>query len=190
MAQRRDQEMANPEQKFDEALQIADQARDKLLAALEGVSQLDSERKPAPESWSIGEIVHHLLLCEQRLPDQILATAREGEFNREEVFSKRTFSLEDTSDVEKSGKGNAPEVVKPSQGLPIRDLLTDLRQAREETRAKLLPHRSRNLDNVWWEHSRFGPLTLYERIRLSGYHDLKHLTQIENCISHNQDSVS
>ncbi len=177
--------MATPEQEFDQALQFAEEVREKVLAFLEGISQTESESKPSPEVWSMSEIAHHLLLSERRLPQQILesiASSREGEFNQEKVLAERPFSLEDTADTEKSGKGTAPKATQPSPGLPITDLLVDLRQAREETRAKLLPLRSRPLDNLWWEHPRFGPMTLYERIRMSGYHDLKHLKQLENCV--------
>ena len=174
--------MASAEQEFDRALQFAEEAREKVMAFLEGISQPESESKGTPETWSIGEIAHHLLLSERRLAQQILesiANSREGEFHQEEVSEKRPFPLEDTADAEKSGKGIAPQPTQPSPGLSITDLLEDLRQARDETRAQLLPLRSRLLSNLWWEHPRFGPMTLYERIRLSGYHDLKHLTQLE-----------
>ncbi len=173
--------VAIPEQEFDQALQFAEQAREKVLAFLEGISQTESESKPSPEAWSIGEIAHHLLLSERRLPQQILESiddSREGKFNQEAVLAGRPFPLEDTADTTKSGQGKAPEPTQPSPGLPMTDLLEDLHQARDETRSKLLPLRSRLLDNLWWEHPRFGPMTLYERIRLSGYHDLKHLKQL------------
>lgn len=184
--------MASPEQEFDQALQFAKEVREKVLAFLEVISQTESESKPSPEAWSIGEIVHHLLLSERRLSQQILesiANNREGEFNREEVLAQRPSSLEDTADTTKSGKGKAPEPTQPTPGLPIAGLLEDLRQVRDHTRAKLLPFRSRPLGNLWWEHPRFGPMTLYERIRLSGYHELKHLTQLENCARRNPDQA-
>ena len=175
--------MASPEEKFDEALRFAEQALEKILASLEGVSQLESERKPAPEAWCIGEIAHHLLLCELRFADQMLNSIAEGrqrQYNQEEVLSERPFSLEDISDVEKAGKGTAPAPTQPTHGLSIEDLSEELRQASETTRSKLLPHRSHDLSDLWWSHPRFGPLNLYERISLMGHHDLKHLTQIEN----------
>ncbi len=176
--------MASPEEKFDEALRFAEQALEKILASLEGVSQLESERKPAPEAWSLGEVAHHLLLCEHRFVDQILnsiAEGQEGKYTQEEALSKRPFSLEDFANVEKSGKGTAPAPTQPSHGLSIKDLSEDLRQACETTRSKLLPHRSHDLSDLWWSHRRFGPMNLYDRISLMGHHDLKHLTQIENC---------
>jgi uncharacterized damage-inducible protein DinB len=177
--------MASPEQEFDQALQCLEEAREKVIAFLEGISQPESEAKPTPDVWSIGEIAHHLLLSERRLSQQILdsiANGREGEFSPEEVSAQRPFPLEDTADTEKSGKGTAPEPTQPSFGLSMTDLLADLRQARDETRSQLLSLRSRPLGDLWWEHPRFGPMTLYERIRMSGYHDLKHLKQLEKTI--------
>ena len=184
--------MASSEQEFDQALQFAEEVREKVMAFLEGISQPESESKRSPEAWSIGEIAHHLLLSERRLSQQILesiANSREGEFNQEEVLAQRPFPLEDTADTGKSGKGTAPEPTQPSFGLSITDLLEDLRQARDETRARLLPLRSRPLGNLWWEHPRFGAMNLYERIRMSGYHDLKHLKQLKNCLVRNADQA-
>ncbi len=184
--------MATPEQEFDQALQFAEEVREKVLAFLEGISQTESESKPSPTVWSISEIAHHLLLSERRLSQQILESTTnscEGEFNQEEVLAQRPFPLEDTADTGKSGKGTAPEPTHPSPGLSITALLEDLRQARDETRAQLLPLRSRPLGNLWWEHPRFGPMNLYERIRMSGYHDLKHLKQLELCLAGNADQA-
>ncbi len=184
--------MTSPEQEFDQALQFAEEVREKVMAFLEEISQPDSEAKPSPDVWSIGEIGHHLLLSERRLSQQILesiANSREGEFNQEEVSAQRPFPLEDTADTEKSGKGTAPQPTQPSPGLAITNLVENLRQARDETRAELLPLRSRPLGNLWWEHPRFGPMTLYERIRMSGYHDLKHLKQLKKCLVQNADQA-
>ena len=183
--------LASTEQKFDQALQFAEEVREKVLAFLAGISQTESESKPSLEAWSIGEVVRHLVLSERRLSHQILESitnGREGEFSQEEVLAQRPFLLEDTADTTISGKGKAPEPTQPSPGLPIGGLLEDLRQARDETRAKLLPFRSRPLGNLWWEHPRFGPMTLYERIRPSGYHDLKHLKQLERCLAGNDQA--
>ena len=172
---------ATPEEKMDAALEVLDQARDQVLAFIEGISQADSERRPDPDEWSIGEVTHHLLLVEKRHCQSMLEQITEGQGedrDRQQVLAERRMPLEDMADVSKSGKGKAPEGTRPTHGLAFKELAEDLRQFRRETKSQLLSHRSRDLDDVWWEHPRFGPMTLYERIRLIGYHDLKHLAQI------------
>jgi uncharacterized damage-inducible protein DinB len=173
--------IATPEEKMDAALVILDQARGRVLVLIDGISQADSERRTAPDEWSIGEIVHHLLLVEKRHFHSIPATITEGpgeDFDRQQVLAERLMPLEDMADISKSGKGQAPEITRPTPGLVLKELAEDLRQVRRETKSQLLSHRSRDLENIWWEHPRFGPMTLYERIGLIGYHDLKHLAQI------------
>ena len=175
---------ATPEEKMDAALEVLDQARSQVLELIKGISQAGSERRPGPDEWSIGEVAHHLLLVEKRHCQSMFAqiTEDQGEdFDRQQVLAERPIPLEDMADVSKSGKGKAPEGTRPTHGLVLKELADDLRQFRGETRAQLLSHRSRDLDDLWWAHPRFGPMTLYERIRLIGYHDLKHLSQMSRC---------
>lgn len=188
-------ELSTSESKFDIACSGMAQARAQVLAFIEGVSQADSEIRPGADEWSIGEIAHHLLLVEKRHVQGMLEQIEEGQnvqwnvreqieegqtedFDRKLVLTKRLIPLEHTADISKSGKGKAPEGTHPTHGLLLKELTESLRQIRRETRAKLSPYRSHNLDNLWWEHRRFGSMTLYERISLIGYHDLKHLAQM------------
>ena len=171
-----------PEQRFDEAFQVSDEARERLLAFLDRVTQGESERRPGRKEWSIGEIAHHLILVEKRYREYMLETIRarrEGQFEEKAVLSKRTFPLQHAADVTKSGKGKAPQPVEPSHGMSIGEMREQLRQIRAETKSQLLPYRTQDLGDFWYEHPRLGPMTLYERTRLIGYHELKHLAQME-----------
>ncbi len=173
--------ITTPEEKMDAALEVLDQARKQILALMDGISQTDSERRPGPDQWSAGEIAHHLLLVDQRHSQGMMAQITKGpgeDFDRQQVLAERSMPLEDMANVSKSGKGKAPQGTQPTHGLVLTELAEELRQFRRETRSQLLSHRSRDLDDLWWEHPRFGPMTLYERICLIGYHDLKHLAQM------------
>ena len=174
-----------PEQAFDEAFQVCDKVRERVLEFLDKVTQADSEKRPQEQEWSIGEVAHHLILVENRYRDQmieVIQTGREGEFDQETVQSGRLFPLEDVADITKAPKGKASKPVEPSHRLPIDELREQLHQLRAETKAQLIPHRSRELGDLWHEHPRLGAMTLYEKIRLIGYHELKHLAQMKRCL--------
>ena len=175
-----------PEQKFDEAFKICDEVRGLVLEFLDKVTQANSEKRPQEQEWSIGEVAHHLILVENRYRDQmieVIQAGREGQFDQETVQSERSFPLEDSADITKAPKGKASKPVEPSHCLPIDELREQLHQLRAETKSQLLPHRSRELGDLWHEHPRLGAMTLYEKIRLIGYHELKHLAQMKRCLS-------
>ena len=140
-----------PEEKMDAALGILDQAHDQVLKLIDGISQADSESRPGPDAWSIGEVAHHLLLVEKRHCQgmlEMIAADQRGNFSWEQVLAERPIPLEDMADVSKSGKGKAPEGTRPDPGLVLKELAEDLRQLRRQTKSQLLPHRSRNLDDL------------------------------------------
>ena len=175
--------ITTPEEKMDVAFAVLDQARKQILALMDGISQTHSERRPGPDQWSVGEIAHHLLLVDQRHSQGMMEQITQGpgeDFNRQQVLTERSMPLENMADVSKSGKGKAPQGTQPTHGLVLAELAQELRECRRKTRSQLLSHRSHDLDDLWWEHPRFGPMTLYERICLIGYHDLKHLAQIKS----------
>lgn len=175
-----------PGMAFDAALQVPEKAREKVLTLLTGISQAQSERRPAPEEWSIGEIAHHLVLTERRVVVQIvdlIGAGQEEALDHAQVVARRPFPLEAWADVARSGKAKAPAELIPAAGLKIAGLMADLRAVREETRRTLMPYRQQDLGRLWYHHPRRGPLTLYERIAALGYHELKHLAQMERTLA-------
>jgi len=170
------------QKRFDEAFRIADEARARTLALLRTVSQADSEKRPEPGAWSIGEIAHHLIMVDVRTTAQFLdsvGAGKEGEYTPEQVRAARPFPLPDIADVAKSGRGKAPAAIEPTPGQDIRDLGDRLEKARQVMRAELRRFRDRDLGGLFVPHARMGPLTLYERIAFTGYHEQKHIAQME-----------
>jgi len=47
----------------------------------------------------------------------------------------------------------------------------------------LAPFRDQDLSVKFFVHRRMGPMTLYERIAFTAYHDLKHLKQMERALA-------
>ena len=166
---------------LEQVIAVVDHAVVDICAFLAAVPQVDSERRPAPDAWSVGEILHHVVLAigyVGKLP-HIIETQPADRFQYSAVIAQRRFTLPDIVDPEKGGKGVAPESVRPSAGGDIRNLARELVLAWEESKAKLRSVAERDLSRYYWEHYRLGPLNLYEAIAFQGYHALKHLAQMK-----------
>ncbi len=178
--------VADPPRRLEEALAVAEDAVGRVRACLGQVAQAESERKPEPAAWSVGEIAHHLVLVVRRAGarcPEIVATDPPDRFDYATVAAARRFALPDVADVAKGGKGVAPEAVRPTARGDIRKLSADLADAWERTVAALRPLRDRDLSRYYYEHYRLGPLSLYEYIAFQGYHALKHLAQMERTLA-------
>ena len=185
------QEATTPQQRFNDAFRVVDEARQKVLAFLDSVSQGDSERRLGSDKWSIGEVAEHLILVERSYCSRILGIVNSGEeadLDENEMMDNRPFALEDVADVGKVGKAQAPPPVQPSGGLSIEELCKHLVQVREETRSKLSPFSDRDLGKLYYQHRRLGPLSVYEQISFIGFHELKHLAQMQGCLSRTKES--
>ena len=180
------QPVGGASQRLDEACAVAGDAVARVRAFLGDVGQAESERRPGPAAWSIGEIAHHLVLVIRRAGahcPEAVASDPPDRFDYAAVVGKRRFTLPDIADVSKGGKGVAPEAVRPAAGGDIRKLSQDLAGAWEAAAAALRPLRDRDLAPYYYVHYRLGPLTLYEYIAFQGYHTLKHLAQMERTLA-------
>lgn len=167
--------------KLDEAIALPEDALARVRAFLAEVSQAESERRPAPDAWSIGEIAHHLVLVTRKFAAllQIVATQLPDRFDYAGVVAKRRCALPDLA----ADKGVAPENVRPTAGGNIQELAQELGVAWEGGKAALRSIAGYDLSRYYWEHYRLGPLTLYEAIALQGYHALKHLAQMKRTLT-------
>ena len=175
-----------PARQLEEALAVGEDALARIRAFLGRVTQPESERKPGPAAWSVGEIAHHLVLVIRRAGarcPEIVAGEPPDRFDYAEVAVKRRFTLPDVADVKKGGRGVAPEPVRPTAGGDIRKLSQELAAAWESTKAAVRALRDRDLSRYYYEHYRLGPLTLYEYLTFQGYHALKHLAQMERTLA-------
>ena len=185
--------MADPARQLEDALAVGGGVVPRLRASLVDVSQAESERRPDPAGWSVGEVAHHLILVFRRAAarcPEIVATEPPDRFEYAAVVAKRTWTLPDIADIEKGGRGVAPEAVRPTPGGAIRTLADELGAAWDELQAALRPLRGRDLSRYYYEHGRLGPLNLYEFIAFQGYHALKHLKQIERTLAQVRGSDS
>ena len=173
-------------ERYDQAFALLDEARGKVQAFLRTVTQAQADRRPAENEWSVGEIAHHLAITERDIMAKVAdlaATARPNEFDYDEVLKKRPFRVEDSWDVSVTGKSEAPPQLIPTPGKPISELVRGLDDARAHTRQLMAPSRDQDLGAKFFVHRKLGPMTLYERLAFTAYHDLKHLKQMERALA-------
>lgn len=161
----------------EQILRRLDESLSVLEKSLAGLPAKDWRFKPAPERWSIGEIVHHLVLVEvQRL--QYLKELLEG---RRESAAPRTEAIPEISSYRrKENRVQAKEDMLPTPGIPPKILLTGFRRGRVETRDFASTVDLAKLQTVWLMTKSFGALNGVEYLEFLAAHTERHADQIQN----------
>ena len=157
-------------------------ARQRVLDATEEVTTEQGGYTPAPDRWSIAEIVEHLVLAERSGTNYIWRAA-DGVTRGVPVFSgvspNRGLTIEEVVERTWQPKEIAPEVARPYLGGPIgywraalrgrRPTLADLGEVLEPL----------DLDTVIYPHKLSGPLDARQRLAFLRFHLDRHHGQIE-----------
>ena len=162
-------------------------SRDRL-GLRESVRDLAPEQmdfRPAPGSWSIDDVLHHLALAEE-------ASAKLMAFLHERALKESVGpDPEPDASVVRSidsilegvdgadGKASAPDRVTPRSKVEAPLALARLESARSrilESLESLSPFDGRKLT---YRHPFFGELDLYQWLLISGWHERRHTRQVE-----------
>lgn len=159
-----------------------DETRGRLQQRLAGLSAAQENFRAAAGDWSIAEIVEHLATLEERLLKLMTMMVKKAESEGERRTADSSFapvSLDRIAERSRKEKYTAPEAVQPRGGISISDSLQRMQQSRAELSA-LRPHlEATDFSSVRYPHPAFGPLDLYEWLLMIGFHEERHLRQIE-----------
>ena len=139
---------------------------------------------PAPDRWSVAELVEHLSIVEGNvagLLDKLLGKAEESGAGVSAADDFDPVSIEEFVERTRAVKLEAPERIRP-KGLPLADSLARLRDSRIALHA--LRPRIERADGraLRFPHPAWGPLDLYHWLLFIGAHEDRHLAQIEALI--------
>lgn len=157
--------------------------RQRLLAGVEGLTEEQAAFRPAPDRWTIAELVEHVGAVERgslRLFQKMLAKAEESGLLRDESAPFAPVTI--AAHVERSlvEKYQAPESVKPGGAATLAESLASLAETRD-TLVSLRPRFERyDCTSLRFPHPAFGPLDLYQWLAFVGAHELRHLAQIKS----------
>lgn len=154
-------------------MKINDEAREKLLNEVEGLNDEELNRKPSGDRWSIRQILEHLFLMEAGIAKTIQYQLAKGDSHE-----TREKPIERT--VDRSVKVEAPESARPSEDF------TSLQEMKEKLAgshgllrkiAETVP--TEQLEAKSYPHPVFGDMNLKQWIPFVGYHELRHIDQIQ-----------
>lgn len=147
--------------------------RDEILNSVSNLTDHQLNKIVAEESWSVAQVLEHLYLMEENVVRQINLALK-----REEFEEPGTFPLQVVADRTK--KISAPEFLNPSNSFQTLDeLKVKLATSRASLERIAQENSEEELNQKTFAHRRFGVLTLNQWIALVGYHEQRHLGQIE-----------
>ncbi|HYB42985.1 MAG TPA: DinB family protein [Candidatus Methylomirabilis sp.] len=147
-----------------------------LLEEIGGLSQVQADWRPGERDWSIGEIVHHLVMAE-------VATGKlTSKLLKEAGTSAPPFpaglSRFPPLPPWPPGPAEAPPAVRPEEGHKIEELVGSLAAARERSRQSVERLATVDPRSLKWPHPRFGEYDLAQWWLLQARHDADHLQQL------------
>jgi DinB superfamily len=149
-----------------------------ILREAEGLSQGQADWRPSEKSWSVGEVVHHLILAEVATGKLTTKLTREAEAAGGASGFPADLAVFKPFPAPPPGAADAPEVVWPEPGKAIGELLSTMRGTRERSRQSIEKLASLDPRPLKFKHFRFGELDLAQWWQLQAQHDGIHLLQI------------
>lgn len=160
-----------------------DAQRTALRAAVERVPRERRQERPAPERWSVVEVLEHLGLVELRFNawvEKAIADAREGGGLGAERDSRTPLPPDLESMLsDRTRQRTAPPPVIPQGTLSEEAAWGALDRAREVFRATVVGADGLALTTVTVAHPVFGTLSVYQWVELVAAHEARHTAQIQ-----------
>lgn len=164
-----------------EALDYLDMERADLRAAMELVPSTLREKPPAPDRWSVAQVLQHLTMIESRivpLVKRLVTGARAAGLGPE----LETSSILNTRHAEKiadrSFRVTAPDGTVPPADITAESAWAALEQSRQALREAVAAGDGLALSEVKYPHPVLGEINLYQWILFVGSHEIRHTSQI------------
>lgn len=160
-----------------------EEAREQVLAAAQGLSSEQGAFKPAPEEWSVAEVLEHLVLAERAMLMgmwKAAEAAREGRpgWQGESIHEGKT--IEEVVAQTWGPHQQAPERSRPAWGGPLAYWSISLECCRPLLEAFAATLHTVSLAEVKFPHVSCGPLNLGQHLELLRFHLSLHHGQIED----------
>ncbi|WP_185806812.1 DinB family protein [Bacillus sp. HMF5848] len=146
------------------------EARENLLESVEGVNDTVLNKKPSEDSWSIAQVLRHLIDTEAMVVTQLKKAILE---ESEKVEDKPLQAV-----ASRKHKVKTP-YDPPTDYIEKATLINNLHESRQQLLLFLDEADEQSLDNKSMKHPAFGAVNLRQMIEFIGYHEERHTDQIE-----------
>jgi hypothetical protein len=158
--------------------------RTALQRAVERVPPEMRGRKPAPDRWSVAEVLEHLSIVESRVVAMLGAMLPTAPISPADSAPAAPIALDRTRLRNRAERVTAPEQIRPTGLITADQAWSALERSRQQLLGLLDAARERDLAQINRVHPVLGPLNGYQWIAAIGGHEERHAAQIEE-IFHN-----
>ncbi len=157
--------------------------RKKLFVELKNYSDDIINKKPAPDKWSVAQVIAHLITAEEMSLKYLMKksqdTSREGKEGLKHKWRWLLVQIVFTFNI----KFKAPEIVVPKSAYQsLAHLEMQWQQVREQTLNKLQELSEEQTHKTLWRHAIAGKMNLYHMVQFFGMHSRRHQKQIERTL--------
>ncbi len=166
----------------EELLRHLDENRVVLRAAVDDVPPSLRETRPAPDVWSVAEVLEHLTRVEEQLTrllgSKLSEASTAGALGRETDTSSVVDPMTHRAVLDRQRRITAGDRVLPRGQLDAATALAALASARDRLRELLIAHDGVTIAAVSHPHPAFGPIDGYGWFAFIGSHEARHAAQI------------
>lgn len=155
------------------------ESSDKLLSVLKNLTIVQQNFKPAPDKWSIAEVLEHIAFTEVGLSQIVEQTLKaptdslkRAEIKVSDVQIKKILT-------NRNGKAQSPEILKPTGKFNSIDEAIKYFDTQRKKNISFIETTDENLRDRFWKHPATGVIDLYQTILLVSAHCERHTAQIE-----------
>ena len=161
-----------------EVVEALDSRRAELARAVNEVPTSARGRRPSEDRWSVAEVLEHLALVEENIPQRVKALVTEQRTNPERESTSIAETIDSAFMLDRSKKRVAREAMQPRSGVDAAAAWTRLERARQVTHETLRELDGVALSDVSAPHPALGPLNGYQWFLFLAAHEGRHTAQI------------
>jgi len=152
-----------------------------VMEAVKALDQAQADWRPSPGRWSVGEVLHHVVLSNRLFALVVRRLAQRGrrEGLTASAQSRRSWlRLRSIADAAVSGPVRNPDSATPSHGLAIAELRRDLAAGHAAVEGLVPALAGLDLEALRMPHPLGFELNLFQWVDIAGAHERRHLAQI------------